>query len=406
MADLATRLDAALLDPRDDVATALVELPAGRVLSLAVDGRMRDVITTEPIPAGHKVAVRPLGAGRRIRKYGEFIGRMTQAVAAGAWIHSHNLVTSAVRSIDDERAWRAQAAPERMHAVAGAVHCDAGASPVFDPRRGAVHWIDDGVPVLHSLDVARGSTARTMLPSPARAAALASDGAVLVAVDTGLVRVEPETMAVSLSAGGALPSRLRWTALQCDPRGRAWATACVPGSREADGVLRMLDGPGACGDVLRGLLGPAGFAWSADGAALYLAESGRAAIVRYEVDAATAALGARQPFADLGTMPGELGGMAVDAADHPWIALPDASCLVRFTPAGAIERVVRLPVSRPTACTFGGERCATLFVTTAVTGLPDARRRAEPLAGQVLALDVDVAGRPLQRAADFEVPVA
>jgi sugar lactone lactonase YvrE len=405
MANPATRLEAALLDPRDDVATALVELPAEHVLSLAVDGRMREVVTTEPIPSGHKVAVRPLGAGRRIRKYGEFIGRMTQAAAAGAWIHSHNLVTTAVRSIDDERAWRAQAAAPAMRAIAGAVQCSAGASPVFDARRGLLHWIDDGVPVLHSLDLARGSTARTALPSPARAAALAPDGAVLVAVDACLVRVESERMAVSAPVGESLPSRLRWTALQCDPRGHVWGTAGVPGSREADGVLRLLHADGTGEDALRGLLAPAGLAWSADGTTLYLAESGRAAIVRYDVAAATAALGAPQMFADLGTMPGELGGIALDAADHLWIALPGASCVVRFTPAGAIERVLRLPVSRPTACAFGGERCATLFVTTAATGPSDARRH-EPLAGQVLELDVGVAGRVPQRAADFEVHIA
>jgi sugar lactone lactonase YvrE len=59
-----------------------------------------------------------------------------------------------------------------------------------------------------------------------------------------------------------------------------------------------------------------------------------------------------------------------------------------------MDRVVRLPVSRPASCTFGGANLRTLFVTTATRGLGAARRRAEPLAGRVLALDVGVAGLP------------
>jgi sugar lactone lactonase YvrE len=402
MAEVASRLEAALLDPRDDVATALVDLPARRALSLAVDGRRCELITTEPIPAGHKVAVHPLGAGCRIRKYGEFIGRMTQAAAAGAWIHSHNRVTSAVRSIDDERAWRAQTPPAAMRPVAEAVHCATGASPVFDPRRGRLHWIDAGVPALYSFDVVRGSTTRTALRSPARAAVVARDGAVLIVVDAGLVRVETDSKAVSPLAGSALPKPLQWTALQCDARGRAWGAAAVPQSRQANGVLRALLAPTGSAHALQRLLAPAGLAWTADGATLYVAESGRAAILRCDVGAATGAPGAPQVFADLGAMPGEPGGMTVDGDDHLWIALPGASCLVRFTPAGAIERVVRVPLSRPTACTFGGVRCARLYVTSAAAVLPDARRRAEPLAGQVLELAVGVAGRPAHACADLE----
>ena len=401
MAGPAIPLEATLLDPRDDVATALVDLPAGRALSLTVNGRRYDVVTTEPIPAGHKLAVRALGAERRIRKYGEFIGRMTAAAAAGAWVHSHNLATSAVRSIDDERAWRTQAAPTDVRPVADAVRCEAGAAPLFDADLARLHWIDAGVPALYSLDIARGSAVRTALPSAARAAVLMHDGDVLIALDAGLVRVDPGSKVSPTTWRARLPVSAHWTALACDARGRVWGTAAVNGSREADGVLCALDRPTPCTEGLQGLLGPSGLAWNASGATLFVAESGRAAITHCDVDSETGAVSAARVFADLGTMPGELGAMTTDADDHVWIALPDASCLVRFAPAGTIERVVRLPVSRPTACAFGGDRYARLFVTTAAAGLSEVRRRAEPWAGRVLAVDVGVAGGPPSRAAEL-----
>jgi altronate hydrolase len=45
------------------------------------------------VPVGHKQALRDLAAGATVRKYGWAIGRMTEKVAAGHHVHSHNLET-------------------------------------------------------------------------------------------------------------------------------------------------------------------------------------------------------------------------------------------------------------------------------------------------------------------------
>ena len=92
------RLQATLLHPADNVATALIDLPSGCALSLAAGGRSHDVVTREVIPAGHKVALGALSAGDPVRKYGEPIGCASQDIAAGAWVHGHNLVAGAART--------------------------------------------------------------------------------------------------------------------------------------------------------------------------------------------------------------------------------------------------------------------------------------------------------------------
>ena len=43
------------------------------------------------IPAGHKVALRDIPAGECVIKYGQIIGRASQDIAKGDWVHSHNL---------------------------------------------------------------------------------------------------------------------------------------------------------------------------------------------------------------------------------------------------------------------------------------------------------------------------
>jgi sugar lactone lactonase YvrE len=68
--------------------------------------------------------------------------------------------------------------------------------------------------------------------------------------------------------------------------------------------------------------------------------------------------------------------------------------LLRYAPDGRLDCTIALPVSRPTACAFGGSDFSTLFVTTARFRLAAEKLAAEPFAGGLLALDVGVKGLP------------
>ena len=77
------------IHPDDNVAVAVTALEAGSKLSTS--GATLE--TTVPIPAGHKVALVPIAKGRVVIKYGFPIGNATADIAAGEWVHSHNLET-------------------------------------------------------------------------------------------------------------------------------------------------------------------------------------------------------------------------------------------------------------------------------------------------------------------------
>ena len=49
------------------------------------------LVGDEKIPSGHKLALRDIASGEPIIKYGEVIGRATADIAAGEWVHTHNL---------------------------------------------------------------------------------------------------------------------------------------------------------------------------------------------------------------------------------------------------------------------------------------------------------------------------
>jgi altronate hydrolase len=76
--------------PADGVAVALVDIPAGDIVSL---GGM-EIAVREAIAAGHKLALRHHARGEAVIKYGEAIGRVTAEIEPGAHVHSHNLATA------------------------------------------------------------------------------------------------------------------------------------------------------------------------------------------------------------------------------------------------------------------------------------------------------------------------
>jgi len=127
---------------------------------------------------------------------------------------------------------------------------------------------------------------------------------------------------------------------------------------------------------------------------MYAADTRRGLIYAWPFDVATGRQGERRIFADLGALPGGPDGATVDAEGYLWSALFDGGCLIRFDPQGRMNRVVRLPVGKPSSCTFGGPGCRQLFVTTATRGYSRERLAQEPMAGRVLVLDVGVHGLP------------
>ncbi len=76
-----------LLNEQDNVGVARVPIPAGAEVS--VNGFR--VTASEAITPGHKLALRPISASAQISKYGESIGKATQEIAPGAWVHTHNV---------------------------------------------------------------------------------------------------------------------------------------------------------------------------------------------------------------------------------------------------------------------------------------------------------------------------
>lgn len=82
--------------PNDNVCVAILPVAAGETIT--VDGV--SVTVREEIGVGHKIALTDLMSGDGVIKYGVRIGSVTQDVAKGSWIHSHNLQTDLKGALD------------------------------------------------------------------------------------------------------------------------------------------------------------------------------------------------------------------------------------------------------------------------------------------------------------------
>ncbi len=75
------------LSPDDNVGVATRTIEAGQ--SIVIDGR--PVTLSERVPTGHKLAIRRIAAGEKVKKYGAPIGSATRDIRPGEYVHTHNV---------------------------------------------------------------------------------------------------------------------------------------------------------------------------------------------------------------------------------------------------------------------------------------------------------------------------
>lgn len=279
-------------------------------------------------------------------------------------------------------------------------HATLGEGALWAAAERALYWIDIRSRVLFRYDEASGENLRWDLPAECGAFALTADppGA-LLALRDGLATLRFADGAVERIAPPPYdPALFRFNEGACDAVGRFWVGVMfdpIDGGdppKQTGSLHSFTFATGLRAEPDLSALHN-GMAWSPKGRHFYLSHSDTGAIWRFPYDPERQRIGEREAFVQLPPEVGVPDGAAMDAEEHYWCAVHGGGRLRRYAPDGTLEREIRLPVSQPTMCAFGGEDLATLYVTTAAQFLPPGQ---EPHAGGLFRFRPGVAGAPKQ----------
>ena len=220
-----------------------------------------------------------------------------------------------------------------------------------------------------------------------------ADGGLMLATETGFAREHELVAPVHTDAPDSFLNDGRVDAL-----GRLWAgtVAVAPdgGPVAGGGALYRLDPDLSVTMVRSGVTLSNGMDWSPDGRTFYYVDSASGGIDAYDFDLDAGTLGPPRRVVEIDPRSGFADGMCVDAAGALWTAVWGTGEVRRYTPDGALDATIRLPVSQPTSCAFAGD---VLVITTAWHRLSSQDRAREPLAGGLFACSPGVRGRPEHR---------
>ncbi len=261
-----------------------------------------------------------------------------------------------------------------------------GEGPTWDNDGARLLWLDIDGCELHQLDQF-GNHAATALNGRVTAVVPHAGGGLVAAVDCSVAYLDEQgrvgqTISTLLRDGDGLTNDGR-----TDPLGRLWVGTVDRSGAQRAGLF-CVDAEGLVTKVLDGVGLSNGLDWSPDGRVCHYVDS-------FEHTVRNIYLGADglpervETFVRIEATPD---GLTVDADGGVWVALWDGGVVHRYTPDGRLDCVVEVPGGFVTSCAFGGVDLATLYITTARSGLSAEELRTTPSAGGLFAADVGMKG--------------
>lgn len=268
-----------------------------------------------------------------------------------------------------------------------------GEGPVWLPEEKRLLFVDILAPAVVSADPEAGTFVTHAMPELISAIVPRRRGGFVAAMQTGF-------KAIDLAGGRVTPIASpeadrpgnRFNDGKCDRRGRFWAGTLAIDTTPGHGSLYRLDPDGRCQRMDSGFHISNGLGWSPDDRTFYFTDSEPRRIYAYDFDVDAGTISNRRIFVQVPEGAGVPDGLAVDTQGFVWSAHWDGWCVTRYDPDGKVDRVINLPVPRPTSCAFGGPDLATLYVTSARIRLSAQQLAEAPLSGSVFAINTGFRG--------------
>jgi sugar lactone lactonase YvrE len=270
-----------------------------------------------------------------------------------------------------------------------------GESPIWQPGEKALYWVDWGGNPIYRYEPATGRYQAFEVDRPVTALARRAAGSLVAISYRSLDIWDHATNEFTPVVGLADPERpqIIYNDAVVDRQGRLlvgtlnWDDPWAP-----EGSLYRLDPDGSLHQIGTGYATPNGLGLSPDGETLYLTDMRHRQILVYDYDTAAGTIHNRRLFVDVPEEQGMADGLIVDADGYIWSAHWEGWKLTRYDPQGKVEREIKFPVQLVICCAFGGDDLDDLYVTTAWWGFEEEQRKAQPKAGDLFRIKLDVKG--------------
>jgi xylono-1,5-lactonase len=272
------------------------------------------------------------------------------------------------------------------------IGAELGEGPVWDPREGALWFVDIKNQTVHRYDPEAREHRTWDAPEYVCFLFRAASGGFVAGLKSGLFNFDPATGAFDriVNVESDKPdNRLNDGAV--DHAGRLWFGTMDNKEKAKSGAFyRFAEGavtPTGIGDMVV-TNGPA---VSPDGRTLYLVDTFRRRIEQAEIRD-DGSLGERRPFVTIEQGAGFPDGPTVDSEGAVWIGLYSGWSARRYSAAGELIATVKFPAANVTKLAFGGDSLRTVFATTARQGLTEEQKQKQPLSGHLFQFECDVPG--------------
>lgn len=266
-----------------------------------------------------------------------------------------------------------------------------GEGPMWDAGAGVLRWVDMLAGDVLSMPPAGGRPSRLSVGRVAAAVRPRRSGGLVVAVERGFALFDPGSSQPHLLPELWTDASVRMNEGSCDPQGRFFCGSMAYDATPGRGVLYRLDPDGSVDKVLTGVTISNGLVWSRDGATVFYVDSPTQRVDAFDFDPDTGTFSGRRPVVEVPPAVGTPDGMTIDAEGGLWVALWGGGAVHRYAPDGRLDMVVELPARHVTACAFGGDSLAELFITTSRIDVPDGE---QPAAGALFHVAPGVRGTP------------
>ncbi len=279
--------------------------------------------------------------------------------------------------------------------VAYKLSCLLGESPVWNCEDDCVYFIDIKKPAINRFSTKSLIFETIDAPSEIGCIVLNRTGGLVAAMENGLAFVDfkkSQYKFFSLIDSECFGNRPNDG--KCDITGRLWIASMDKKEKEPSGKLWSISSSATPKIMDKNFIIGNGIDWSPDSQKMYFTDSINRIIYIYDFDASSGSIKNKKVFVKISPLEGYPDGLTVDSQGYIWSAHWDGWRLTRYTPDGFVDKIVTLPVPRPTSMAFGNSNLSKLYITSASHGLTSDELKRAPLSGSLFVYDASIPGKP------------